>query len=310
MKIDRLLSIIVYLLNRDLVSARVLADRFGVTIRTIQRDMEAIELAGIPVVTIQGPHGGYGIMENFKMDNRLVSVEDLYYIITSLKSVSETLYDGAMDDTLEKMQSLLPPRKSDFLADRSEKLSIDFSLLGGDPRQRESFRTVREAVDSERLLRFSYTNNKLESTRRTVEPLTIAFKWRAWYLFAWCREKEDYRTFRISRMRDPEILPSRFKRREISFEEYVEKQNRGENIALTEMTLSFDASIRSLVEEFHDEEVCSEGPDGSLIVNVKMPEDGWMYGFLLSWGEYLTVISPEHVRAGLKQAAEKIVKKY
>ena len=310
MKIDRLLSIIVYLLNHELVSARKLAERYSVTVRTIQRDMDAIDLAGIPIISIQGPNGGYGIMENFKLDNQLVSVEDLYYIITSLKSVSDTLADKKIDDTLEKMKTLIPPPDRDFLSERDEKLSIDFSMLGGDPRQQRSFAAVKDAVDTERLLRFTYTNNKLESSRRTVEPLTIAFKWRSWYLFAWCREKEDYRTFRISRIREPEILPSRFVRRKISFEEYLEGQNRNRAIPMTRIKLRFHSSIRALVEEYHKPEDCSEGPDGSLIVTMEMPEDGWLYGHLLSFGEFLTVLEPERLRAILKETAGKIAEKY
>ena len=308
MKIDRLLSIIVYLMNRDLVSARVLAERFEVTVRTIQRDMEAIELAGIPVVSIQGPHGGYGIMESFKMDRRLVSAEDLYYIISSLRSVSDSMGDDRLEGTLEKMKGLLPAGQSDILSRRNSKLSMDFTMLGGDHRQREAFRTVKDAVDSERLLRFRYTSNKLETTRRTVEPLTIAFKWRSWYLFAWCREKEDYRTFRISRIKDPEILPARFKRKDISFEEYSLRQE--QNIPSIELLLRFDACMRSLVEEFYPEKDCSEGPGGSLIVKAAMPEDNWMYGFLLSYGPHLTILDPPHVRERLREFALQIAARY
>ena len=310
MKIDRLLSIIVYLLNNELVSARTLAERFGVTVRTIQRDMDAIDLAGIPIVSIQGPSGGYGIMENFKLDNQLVSVEDLYYIITSLKSVSETLVDRKIDDTLEKMKTLIPPPDRDLLSERDEKLSIDFSMLGGDPRQQRSFAAVKEAVDTERLLRFTYTNNRLESRLRTVEPLTIAFKWRSWYLFAWCRAREDYRTFRISRIREPEILPSRFKRRDIRFEEYLERQNREQTIPMTKMKLEFHPSIRALVEEYHKPENCSEGPGGSLIVEMEMPEDGWLYGYILSYGDLVTILEPDRLKNILKEKAENIAGKY
>lgn len=136
MKIDRLLSIIIYLLNHDLVSARTLSERFGVTVRTIQRDMEAIDLAGIPVVSIQGPRGGYGIMDTWKMDRQMVSPDDLYYITLALSSVADSLSDEKISDTLEKMKSLIPSRGSDFFAERNEKLSIDFRMLGGDPRQR------------------------------------------------------------------------------------------------------------------------------------------------------------------------------
>ncbi len=310
MKTYRLLSIIVYLLNRDLVSARVLARRFGVTVRTIQRDMEAIELAGIPIMSIQGPNGGYGIMDNFKMDNQLVSVEDLYYIITSLKSVSDSLGESAMDETLEKMRTLLPSRSSDFLAERNEKLYMDFSMLGGDPRQQKSFRTVKEAVDSQRLLRFSYTNNNLISRKRTVEPLTIAFKWRSWYLFAWCHERENFRIFRISRIREPEILPSRFKRKSVKFEDYLQEQESSDPGGMTELTVRFAPAMKSHVEEYHPPEECTVEPDGSLVVKMRMPEDGWMYGFLLSYGEFLTVLDPPRVREVLKNTAEKIAEKY
>ena len=108
MKIDRLLSIVVYLLNRDLVCAGKLAERYGVSVRTIQRDMEAIDLAGIPVISVQGPSGGYGIMEGYKMDRRLVTVDDLFFIITALRSIGGSLDDRRIDDALEKMRGLLP----------------------------------------------------------------------------------------------------------------------------------------------------------------------------------------------------------
>jgi predicted DNA-binding transcriptional regulator YafY len=310
MKIDRLLSIIVYLLNHELVSARVLAERFGVTVRTIQRDLESIELAGIPIISIQGPNGGYGIMENFKIDRQLVSVEDLYYIITSLQTVSDTLTDDKIDGTLEKIRNLLPARDYDILSERNEKLSIDFSMLGGDPRHQESFKIIKEAVDSERLLQFTYTNNKLESSLRSVEPLTIAFKWRAWYLFAWCRDKEDYRLFRISRMRQPEILPIHIKRKELSFDDFLEKQNQNNNIKMVALQLRFDPSMKPMIEEYYPGDKCFEEPDGSLTVSTEMPEDGWIYSFLLSYGEYVTVLKPYSVRDELKAMTKKIQEKY
>ena len=143
MKIDRLLSIIVLLLSRDTVSAREMAERFGVTQRTIQRDMDAIGLAGIPVYALQGPHGGYGILESFKMDRHLVTADDLYFIITSLRSVADSLGEGedhgGLDITLEKMRSLMPAGSdSDISSAMKERLNIDFSLLGGDPRNGEA----------------------------------------------------------------------------------------------------------------------------------------------------------------------------
>lgn len=141
MKIDRLLSIIIHLLNHELTAASALADRYGVTVRTIQRDMETIQAAGIPIYAIQGPHGGYGVVESYRMDRQLMSVEDFYYIVTALTSVASSLSDERIDGTLEKVKALLPERPLDLFAERDAKLSIDFSMLGGDLRV-ESHRVV------------------------------------------------------------------------------------------------------------------------------------------------------------------------
>ncbi len=310
MKIDRLLSIIVYLLNRDLVPAKALADRFGVTVRTIQRDMEAIELAGIPIFTIQGPRGGYGIMDSWKMDRQLMSLDDLYVIITALEGVGSSLADSGIDSTLEKVKTLLPGPGLELFSERNEKLSIDFSMMGGDPRQRETFRIVRKAVENEQLLRFSYTSNKLEQSCRTVEPMTIAFRWRSWYLFGYCREREDYRLFRISRIREPELIDSRFSRRDLSFNAFLRSNYEESTKASLEIVLKFSSLMRPMVEEYYPEEECSTLEDGSLVVRTHFPEDGWVYGYILSFGDFVEVLEPERIRKIIGDSAAKIADFY
>ena len=310
MKIDRLLSIIVYLLNHELVSARRLAERFSVSTRTIIRDMETIDLAGIPVISVQGPEGGYGISESYKMDRRLMSGSDLCHIITALQSLSDSMGVAEMDETLEKMKGLLPQRENELLTRQSEQISMDFSLLGGDPRHKRTFSLIREALDRNRLLKITYTSNKLESTARVVEPMTIAFKWRSWYLFAWCREREDYRLFRLSRIKDAVILDERFRRREFRFEEYIKEYEEARGIPLTEMTVRFSKEIRALVEEYCTPEDITEEADESITVKIRMPGDSWLYGFILSYGPHATVLEPEHIRLKLGEMAREISKKY
>lgn len=310
MKTDRLLSIIIYLLNRDLVSASELASRFGVAVRTIQRDMEAIELAGIPLYTIQGPRGGYGIMDSWKMDRQLMSPDDLYYIITALKGVASSLSDSGIDETLEKVKSMVPDGTMDLFSGRNEKLSIDFSMIGGDIRQRGTFKTVRRAVDNELLLRFRYTSNKLEQTERTVEPMTLAFRWRSWYLFAWCRLKQDYRLFRVSRIQEPEVLNRRFSRRPLSFDQFLAANYGRSTKAELELVLRFSPVMRPMVEEYYPQEECTQEEDGSLVVRTRFPEDGWVYGYILSFGDFVEVLEPERIRKIIGGSAEKIAKFY
>jgi len=312
-KTDRLLSIIIYLLNKDLVSARELAERFEVSVRTIQRDMDSICLAGIPVVAIQGPSGGYGIMENFKIDRQLVSAEDLFFIITALHGVESSLPAGSISGTIEKMKNLLPKDPSGdggsawTQSHRQERLSIDFSAFGGSERQRQIFKQLEKAIESEVLVRFTYRSNRMEKTARVVEPMTLAFKWRSWYLFGYCTLRQDYRLFRLGRIRDVELLGRKFRRREKSFEEFFDDSNPWQNTAeWIDITLKFDAYIRPVVEEFYESESTEEGPEGSLIVHMRLPEDGWVYGMILSYGKFVEVLHPERLRGIISSAAAEI----
>lgn len=312
MKTERLLSIIIYLLNRDLVTARELADKFEVSVRTIQRDMETINLAGIPIVTIQGSSGGYGIMDNFKLDRQYVSAEDLFYIVTALHSIGTSLPGSHMETTIEKMKNLLPKQgaSSALFEEKGEKLSIDFSAFGGSEKQRRLFRILEQAIENERLVKFSYSNNKLERSVRTVEPMTLSFKWRSWYLFGFCRLRNDYRIFRLGRIKDVEVLDRRFVRREKSLQEFSEETGTWETENWIDLTLRFDPYIRPVVEEFYPADEMTEQPDSSLIVTSRMPEDGWVYGLILSYGKFVEVLSPKRIRSLIKKAASDIVALY
>jgi predicted DNA-binding transcriptional regulator YafY len=310
MKIDRLLSIVIILLNRDLVRARELSDRFGVSVRTIQRDMESLQEAGIPVTTIQGPNGGYGIMENWRLDRQVISMDNLFYILTSLQSISDALPDTRLDDTLEKVKTILPQNQEKEFAKRQERLYVDFSLIGGKPRDRSVISILERAVEENRLIKFQYTDNRLQSSERTVEPMTLVFKWRSWYLFAFCRLRMDFRLFRISRIRNPEILAKAFIRRKADLDAYLQNITAKAGIKTVSLMLKFDSAVVPVAEDVFADDVHERLVDGSLIVKTEMPEDGWLYGFLLSFGSFLEVLEPAHLRAVLKEEGDKISARY
>lgn len=310
MKLDRLLSIVIYLLNHELVSARTLADRFEVTVRTIQRDMDAINLAGIPIVAVQGPAGGYSIMDNFKLDKRLLGTDDLFNIITALKGIASSLGDMRIDGTLQKIQGLVPSASGDPFEGRQERLHIDFSALGGGPVWQESFRAVQTAVDTGRLLGFDYTNNRLEQVSRVVEPMTVVFQWRAWYLFGYCRLRQDYRIFRISKIRKATVLDEGFTRRSLSFREFSKQNDPARLGNPVKVSLRFAREMAPLAEEFHHEQELERLPDGSVVTQTLVPEDSWLYGYILSYGPYVEVLEPAYLRKIIRDGAKKIAALY
>ncbi len=164
MKIDRLLSLVILLLDREIVRSRELARRFEVSVRTIQRDMESLALAGIPVYAVPGPSGGYGILEGFKLDRRLMTQDDFFAILTALKGVQGSIADKRFLDALEKIRSLLPAPSKVLFSQNEEKLVLDFSPLGGNRETRENLRKLEECIDARRKVRFRYTSHRLEST--------------------------------------------------------------------------------------------------------------------------------------------------
>jgi predicted DNA-binding transcriptional regulator YafY len=309
MKVDRLLSITIHLLGRDLVSATALAERFGVTVRTIQRDVDAINAAGIPITALHGPNGGYKILDTFRLDRQFLTFDDLFFITTALQGIADSLESPTVDRTADKIRSLAQGPASKELASRAERLYIDFSALGFSARRKEYMALIQDAVARNRCVSFTYTDARLRPSLRVVEPYTIVFKWYSWYLFAWCRARKDYRLFRLSRIRDPEMRPEVFKRREVNVQRRLEDMS-AQGPAAVPVVLRFKPELRVLVEDYFAYADLSVGDDGGLLVRFELPEDNWLYGMILSYGDGVEVVSPAHLREKIARTCGKILKLY
>ena len=136
MRIDRMLAITVMMLNRDRISARELAERFEVSIRTIYRDIEAINLAGIPVISYPGNNGGFGIMDNYKIDRQVLSLKDMLSILSALKAISSSLEFSELDNAIEKINSLVPRGKTGQKNLFAEQFVVDILPWGFRKRQK------------------------------------------------------------------------------------------------------------------------------------------------------------------------------
>jgi predicted DNA-binding transcriptional regulator YafY len=310
MKIDRLLAIVMLLLSRDTVSARELAKRFEVSLRTIQRDMDSIGRAGIPVFARSGAGGGYGIMESFKLDRALMTEEDLSAIVTALKGVQASFADTRFLGALEKVGGIAGERAKALLSDWEERLILDFSALGGNERLKATLRELERSIERRVLIRFTYSNNKREEAGRTVEPMTLVFQWRSWYLFAFCLLKGDYRLFRVAGIRDLEITEKHFIRRKKTFRAYAEENPTFGVPKFADLTLRFHPTLRPQVEELYERTQWEEDSEGYLIVKCRMPEERRLYGSILAFGKYVEVLAPEDVRESLRLEAREIIELY
>ncbi|MED0932132.1 YafY family protein [Bacillus mobilis] len=307
MKLERLLSIIILLLNRRMVQAKELADRFEVSIRTIYRDIDAINAAGIPIVTYQGINGGIGLSEGYRLDRNILTNDELAAIVTALRSIS-TSYDREQHQRLvEKIHSIILPSYEEEFQNKTNRVLIDYSPWDGIEYLRPKLKLLDEALDSCVLVNFTYSNAEGEVSKRIVEPHVLILKGREWYLQAYCIEKEAFRLFKLKRMKELVINRERtFIRRDSTTQEHVKSESQSKPSNVPEVVLRFKGEARHLAEEWFGIEALLPVEDGGWLIKKAYPENEWLYSFILSLGHHVEVLEPKHLRGIIANRAEKI----
>ncbi len=270
-------------MDKKSVTARELAERFEVSVRTILRDVDTLCASGIPLCTTQGKGGGISLMDGFVLDKSVLTESEQEDILSALHS----LYAASAPDAepvLDKLASL-------FKKNTVAWIDIDFSPWEGGAGEREKFYMLKDAILSKKLVSFDYYSYWGERSRRTVEPLQIVFRERAWYLSAFCPERNDYRTFKLSRIKRPELTEKNFIERP-----YVRVSGSFHRQNLCEVTLRVEEEAAHRIWEDFSPEQIEENADGSFTVKAVMPDDEWGYSYILTYGEYAEVLAPQHIR--------------
>jgi predicted DNA-binding transcriptional regulator YafY len=249
-------------------------------------------------------------MKEYKLDRQLMNNHDLFFILTSLESISSTLSNKEMQTTLEKMKSLVRDYQQREITSQKEKLHIDFSAFSIGKNSNNLFSILQKSIERSTLIEFGYTNNFFERSHRTVEPMTILFKWFSWYLFGFCRLKNDFRLFRLSRMEDVQLTDEYFERRNKRINQFIKEldEKAGENEL--NITLKFYSSSKAFIEDYFRDCPKEMDPDGNIILHLNMPENEWLYGMILSYGDMVEVLGPPHLRRVILEKSLRISKKY
>ncbi|APC80091.1 helix-turn-helix transcriptional regulator [Clostridium botulinum] len=306
MKINRLLAIVVMLLNREKISASELAEKFEVSVRTIYRDIEAINLAGIPIVSQIGNNGGFYIIDNYKINHQLLTLEDMISIIEALKNMNKFLDNKNVEMAIEKVKNIVPKEKKEVFDLHFEQMCIDTLPWGFKKCEEENlkYKIIYDAVDNKNCIAFDYRNSKGEYNWRQVEPLTLVFKGFSWYLFSFCKLKNDYRFFKLSRMENLTVLHEKINENRISYKEYI-NISESEQVP-TRVVLKFSERVRYRIDDCFDKDEIKFQEDGSVIVDTYLLEDDWIYSMILSYGECVEVLEPNHIREIIKDKCKKI----
>ncbi|MCI9150326.1 MAG: YafY family transcriptional regulator [Lachnospiraceae bacterium] len=299
MKLDRMIGILSILLQQEKVTAPYLADKFEVSRRTIQRDIEALCMAGIPLVTEQGQKGGISIMDGYKIDRTLLSRSDMQAILAGLRSLDSVSGSRRYAQLMEKLSagaSNLLAGDTHILIDLSSwykaSLSPKIELLHG-------------AILSGQKVSFTYYAPKGES-RRTVEPYDLVFQWSSWYLWGWCEKREDFRLFKLGRMIDLEAGGS-FEKRPVPLPDLS-----AERIfpAMYQVTARIHPRFKCRLIEEYGPESFQVQPDGMLLFHFGFVDKTSIITWIASFGEGAELLEPAELRKDVLAFAEGIRKNY
>ena len=296
MKDNRLFRILYYILEKEKVTANELADKFEVSVRTIYRDIDSISSVGVPIFTTQGKGGGIKIDNEFILNKSLFDTNEKEQIIAALQGLEKT-NEAYKSELITKLSALFKIKNSNWI-------EIDFTSWGSNNTYQDLFNTLKIAIINKNIIFFSYISSKAEKINREVKPIRLLFKEQDWYLYAFCLLRNDFRYFKLSRIRDLEVLAINY---EDNFEnEVLKKELKYENIV--NIKLKFDKSVAFRVyDEF---KAIVEDKKGNLYVEMKIPNNYKLYNYIFSFGANVEILEPKEIRNQFKNMINKIAKKY
>lgn len=301
MKIQRLFEIVYILLDRKIVTAKELSEHFEVSVRTIYRDVEVLSEAGIPVYMSKGKGGGISLLPGFILDKTMITEEEKGEILSSLKAISavDLSADNNADSVLRKLGSLFGRADVDWI-------EVDFSSWSDGEREAELFAKIKEAVIAKKIVHFSYVSVKGGESERIVEPLKLVYKGESWYLYGYCRKREDCRFFKLTRIHDFSVTKERFTR---LCPGNVLKKQKGKNYAEpVKMKLKIGKEMAFRV--YDEYEKYTHLDDGDFLIETEFPNHEWAIYYVLGYGGNCEVLEPESVREQVKREVWRIGEKY
>lgn len=294
-----------------MLQAKDLADKFDVSIRTIYRDIDAIQAAGIPIVTYQGVNGGIGLAEGYRLDRNMLTKDELASIVTALRSLSTSYEKEQYQQLMEKMNSIVLPGDAEAFQNKTNRVLIDYSPWDNSDSLRLKLESIEKAIDNCLVISFTYSDAQGKITQRMVEPYTLIFKGRQWYVQAYCLGKAQFRLFKLRRIKHLAVdLEISFTRRTLPEQKQITGKQSLTPSGDNEIVLRFQEEVRHLAEDWFDAADLIPTGDGAWEVKKAYPEDEWLYSFILSFGHHVEVRKPVHLREIIAERAAQIINLY
>ena len=297
MKDNRLFRILYYILENGKVTANELADKFEVSARTIYRDIDSISSVGIPIYALQGKGGGIEIAEDFILSKLLLSENEKQQIMSALQGLDNTTKQHE-NELLTKLSALFKMKNTNWI-------EVDFNNWKNNKMYERTFNGIKSAILSKNIVSFTYFSSNKEETNRIVKPVRLLFKSQDWYLYAFCLLRNDFRYFKLSRIKNLDIHTEKF---DDSFEDAIlKKEMPHENTV--HIKVKFDRKVAFRVYDEINGEII-EDDEGNLYAEIEIPNDYNLFNYIFSFGDEAEVLEPKEIRMQIKEMINKMAGKY
>lgn len=300
MKIDRLIGILSILLQQERVTAPQLAEKFEVSRRTINRDIEDLCKAGIPVATAQGANGGIYIMESYKIDRTLLTSSDMQAILAGLRSLDSVSGTNRYGQLMAKLSA---GGSESFTGDQPILIDLASWYKGS---LSSKIELIREAIERCEVIRFWYCSPKGEAIR-CLEPYHIVFQWASWYVWGWCRDREAFRLFKLNRMEELVCSGEIFIKRPDVRPDLSNERVFPENYRVR---ARFAPECKWRLVEEYGRGCYTEEEDGTLLFSAGYTNKENLFSWILEFGDKVELLEPEALRQELARIGKAVWERY
>ncbi len=313
-RLERLNAILVHLQSKRIVRASELADRFDISLRTVYRDIRALEQAGIPIGAEAGT--GYYLMEHFHLDPVAFSLSEASALLLGEK-LMERLSDDATREhyrsAICKIRAILKPAAKDYLESLSDSISV-INWSHASPEFRKLYLPeIQQAIAEKRVIEIQYqAKYSGEETRRNVEPIGLCNYDSRWHLIAWCRLRNRYRDFRLDRILKLNLTNETFSRQKhITMDEYFEQFVPDDTFANITLRIQNEKAHNIEESKFWYGFLSEEAQDGQhLLLHFANPDLQGFSRWIIASGTCPEIISPPELAELIQRTVSDLSEAY
>lgn len=302
MKYQIMLKILMQLLSKRKITAKEIAERYEISVRSVYRYVEELIVCGVPVDVARGRYGGLTVADTFRLPTGYFTREEYAAAINALDAMASQVHDENIITAREKLESRNKNERTG--ASVSGNIIVDGGTWGDTKKFSDKMLVVEQAVNEAKSLMIDYISREGEHSRRIIDPHVLIFKQNVWYVYAFCHTKQDFRTFKIGRIKQASFTGRTFEKREISRNE-IPLDFYYSTDKLIAVTLEIEKASLADAEEWLG--IDNIEPRGkSFIADVTLPDDSQLVGRILSYGGAVKVLSPKSLKEKVLAAAQKI----